>query len=445
MDAFSPFNNDTRSSRLYDDDGQPCSSLHANRSVNHEEEEMPKDLVDVDLDTDEMRNTSINVLTSADTEDDEASVSSLALIRQVVRSLRIIPPSVRDNWKMNDCSSSPKRSLSPSKFFSGEIRSFFSLDDTQDFLEEEAPPGDNGFRSNTKTPGQLAVEDLDLTFGDGNDASSIHSPKKAPSLPDTESTSSGSDETNSDADDTYKFIVPPELQEFHFRWWGHGFWWTIVGMLASIIGSILAVLSRQSTEFAVLAKPMQIAPIYEDVRALGMLQFVVCYNGTMSSTHEVGCQIFELTSENVDDHMFQLSRCFLTLSAFLGVFFTIFLATTCYWESINLKPIGVGFLLVYFMQAFSMLFFNSIVCHTFNCEMGIGCVQCVVASGLWILTCIAVAKMDTHKARLRRRRKRRAKRAIAKAERLATKNKASSEVSTEPLNESLDDAPLDVV
>eukprot|EP00977_Amphora_coffeiformis_P020883 scaffold8605_cov178-Amphora_coffeaeformis.AAC.2 len=437
MDAFSSFNNNKQPSRLTDENGFPCSPLHARQAVNHEEqEEAPDDLVDIDLEADGMLNTNLHVLSPVGTEEDEVSVSSLALIRQVVRSLRIIPPSARVN------SLSPRHPVPPSKLFSSEGECVFFSDSQNYFPEEEESPRHKLFSSTLKTPGQLIMEDIDLSFDDGQDPVSIHSPKKTPSLPDTESTSS---ETSSNAEDTQKFAVPPELQEFHFRWWGHGLWWTVVGIVSALIGSILAVLSRQSTEFAVLAKPMQIAPIYEDVNALGMLKFVVCYNETMSSIDQTGCQTFELTSENVDDRMFELSRCLLTLSAFLGVFFTIFLATACFWESINMKPVGVGFLLVYFMQAFSMLFFDTIVCQTFKCEMGIGCIQCVIASGFWILTCIAVAKMDTHKARLRRRRKRRAKRAIAKAERLATKTKESSEASTEPSNGSVDEELLNVV
>lgn len=445
MDAFPSPSNQNVLRRLYDDDGNPYSSVHDRDTVTMEEEEAPDRLVDIDLEADQMPTTNLHVLTSVD--DDEASLSSLALIRTVVRSLQIIPPSVRDNWNRRGSNSRPDRRVkvpsSPSSLFSSDGHAVSS--DSQKLKEKEtSSPGNKNLFPSTRQPGEIAMEGVDLTFDQDDDPVSVLPPRKSPSLPDTESTSS-SDNISSDSKGEHNaFVLPHELQELHFRWWGHGLWWTVVGIVSAFVGSVLAVLSRGSTTFAVLDKPMVVAPIYQEVNALGMLQFVVCYNESM--TTETGCNTFDLAADNVQDHMFELSRCLLTLSAFLGVFFTIFLATTCYWESINLKPVGLGFLLVYFMQAFSMLFFDTDVCHAYDCKMGIGCVQCIIASGFWIVTCLSVAKMDTHKARLRRRRKRRAKRATAKAERLVAKNKGpSSEVATETSNDSPPEGSLDAL
>ena len=74
-----------------------------------------------------------------------------------------------------------------------------------------------------------------------------------------------------------------------------------------------------------------------------------------------------------------------------------------------------------------MLFFDAQVCHTYTCQMGQGCLECIAASLCWIITCLATAKMDTQKARLRRRRRRRAKRAAAAAEAEATEAAATLE------------------
>ena len=151
---------------------------------------------------------------------------------------------------------------------------------------------------------------------------------------------------------------------------------------------------------------------------------VVCYNETTMSG--VGCQTFDLKADDIDDNVFEISRILLTVATFLGVFLTIFLVTSALWESINLKPVGLGFLLVYFAQAFSMLFFDTQVCHKYDCRMGSGCIMCIIASACWILTCLATAKMDTHKARLRRRRRRRFKRKAAKEAAAAAAAAASS-------------------
>ena len=106
---------------------------------------------------------------------------------------------------------------------------------------------------------------------------------------------------------------------------------------------------------------MDVAPIYQEVDTIGMFHMEVCFNETYSASHQKGCQIFPLTSRDIDDNMFDLSRIFLMLATLFGSFFTLFLITAVFWESINLKPIGLGLLAIYFLQSFSMLFFLFLV------------------------------------------------------------------------------------
>jgi hypothetical protein len=242
-----------------------------------------------------------------------------------------------------------------------------------------------------------------------------HDVCKPPSLPDTE-TSSGepSSDNQSDKDDSHhrkrnKNSSAPNVTDGHFRWWGHGPILTVLSIVCAICGSVLAILSRNSTEFVSLGKPMSLAPIYQDVNALGMINFDVCFNE--NSLPQSGCQKFKFHSDDVDDSAFEVARVLLTSSARLGTMLTMFLITSAFWESINLKAVGLGFLAVYFAQALSMLFFDSEICHEYDCSLGRGGILCIIASVFWILTCLAIARMDIQKKRLRRRRRRRAKRA----------------------------------
>ena len=374
-----------------------------------------------------------------DDDDDDGSISSLALIRKVVRSLAVMPPSIRQTWGRRDPLSPTSyrrpRSMSPRRTTRGDPSSFPSLfqfpgdaiEDRQTAFsstpassslaqDDTSPSGHSLPRDFFSSQRSLIFNGLDLSLNDdevGENGLDVYSSKhtKPPSLPDTESTSSDKTSTSDIPP------VPKHLQEFHFRWWGHGFVWTVVGIIAALLGSGLALLSRQSTQFTTLGEPMHVAPIYEDVHSLGLLQFEVCFNET--TTSQTGCQIFDLKSDDVDDVMFELSRILLTVAAFLGILLTICLVTATCWESINLKPVGLGFLLVYFAQAFTMLFFDSDVCHAYECRMGLGCIECLAASACWIMASLATAKMDTHKMRMRRRRRRRAKRHVEQAEKKA--------------------------
>lgn len=198
-----------------------------------------------------------------------------------------------------------------------------------------------------------------------------------------------------------------KYQKQHIRWFGHGVFWTVVALTSCFLGSIFSVLARRSTHFALLETPLYIAPIYEPLEYVGMLQLEPCHNVTL--TGKIGCTIMELTTDDVQDDMFELSRTFLSLGTAFGIFFSLFLASATFWESINLRPLCFGFLLTYFFQSFSMLFFDTKLCGVNHCRVGPGCIMSIIASLCWILACVSTAKMDTVKIRARRQRRRAAR------------------------------------
>ena len=245
----------------------------------------------------------------------------------------------------------------------------------------------------------------------------LSSTGKTPSIPDTETSSS---EPSTDGQSETVVVVSPQkapsypnVTDGHFRWCGHGRNWTALGIVASIFGSVLSIMSRESTRFVTLGDPIAIAPIYQDVTALGLVKFVICLSDTISSGGD--CQVLRLSSDDINDAVFELARVLLTIAAVLGTILTACLLSSVYWESINLKPVGIGFLVVYFCQAFSMLFFDAQICHRHDCRMGAGGIICILASVCWIFVCLATVKMDLQKTRFRRRRRRRKKRREARA------------------------------
>jgi hypothetical protein len=197
-------------------------------------------------------------------------------------------------------------------------------------------------------------------------------------------------------------------EEQHIRWWGHGKLWTTVAVLACLAGSALSIATRRSYAFVHLREPLYISPMYYPLYSVGMLQLHICYNTTLTGV--TGCQDLELTAEDVQDNMFDISRSFLSLATSMGVFFTIFLSSATFWESINLKPLGFGFLVTYFFQSFSMLFYDTKICSTNKCQMGPGTFMSILASLCWITACVAAAKMDYFKTQARRQRRREARR-----------------------------------
>lgn len=210
----------------------------------------------------------------------------------------------------------------------------------------------------------------------------------------------------------------------HMRWFGHGKLWTLIAIIVSWTGVALAICSRYSLEFVTLELPLYIDPIFDPVDSIGMIRIQVCYNETVAG--QTGCETIPLSAETIQDNRFDISRIFLAAGVLFGLFFTTLLTTAIFWDSINLRPIGFGFLFTYFFQSFSMLFFDSMLCNENKCRPGAGCLYCVVASFCWITACVASAKMEAVKTRNTRRRLRRAKRSAKKAARKKFKRENSS-------------------
>jgi hypothetical protein len=231
---------------------------------------------------------------------------------------------------------------------------------------------------------------------------------------------------------------PPPSRRQHCRWWGHGRLWTSVALGVAALGCGLAVVARQSTHFVSLEPWYYIAPIYEPVQTMGLIRMQLCFNESYSAndaaaldasswstiptsdnpaddpTHSddaTGCAIVRLSPDDVDDPMFNFARSLLTLGTALGLVLTILLVSSIVWESINLRPLGFGYLLAYFFQSFAMLCFDSNLCNLHQCRMGPGGNACILASICWIGACIAVAKMDSSKIKLRRARRKAARQA----------------------------------
>ena len=110
------------------------------------------------------------------------------------------------------------------------------------------------------------------------------------------------------------------------------------------------------------------------------------------------------------------------MGTYLGIVLTLVLSTSIVWETINLRPIAFGYLVAYFLQSFSMLFFDTDICRDYKCQMATGAYLLITASVCWISALIFVVRMDLFKLqsiRLRRREEREAKREARRQKRKA--------------------------
>lgn len=206
------------------------------------------------------------------------------------------------------------------------------------------------------------------------------------------------------------------------RWWGHGRTGTCLAVALAWVGSILSVLVRQSVDFVTLATPLHVSSSYLPVDRLGLIQLELCYNET--ATNATGCHLLVLGPTDVNDNMYEIARLFGSLSMLLGTFLTLFLSSSAFWESINLRPIGLGLLVTYFCQSFTMLFFDAQVCKENDCRVGAGSYLSIGAAICWVAACITTATMESFKLRATRERRRQARRRYRRALREARKQKA---------------------
>ena len=226
----------------------------------------------------------------------------------------------------------------------------------------------------------------------------------------------------------------------HLRQWGHSKFWTILALLFALVGCVCAVLARQSLNFVTLGRPLIITELYEPINHMGMIRVQICTNasavasiasltktenGSITSESRVEsseCTITRFTREEVNDRLFNLSRSLLTMGTYLGIVLTLVLSTSIVWETINLRPIAFGYLVAYFLQSFSMLFFDTDICRDYKCQMATGAYLLITASVCWISALIFVVRMDLFKLqsiRLRRREERKGKREARRQKRKA--------------------------
>jgi hypothetical protein len=209
----------------------------------------------------------------------------------------------------------------------------------------------------------------------------------------------------------------------HINPWGHGKLWTLLALLFAWTGCVCAVFTRQSTHFVNLRDPLVMTDNYEPIRELGMIRVQLCYNESIPD-NLTGCKIIRFTRNEVEDWKFNLSRSLFTLGSFLGMALSVVLSTSVFWESINLLPVAAGFLLSYLLQSFSMIFFDTDLCHEYKCQMAAGGYLSITTCICWIATLMAVAKMDLFKVQSIWARQRAVLRAERRAERLERKRMA---------------------
>jgi hypothetical protein len=257
----------------------------------------------------------------------------------------------------------------------------------------------------------------------------------------------------------------------HFRWFGHGVVWTLIAISFAWMGTAFAVRSRNTTSFVSLSYPLSIDPMYYPVEKIGLLRLRVCYNSTfvdfeqaaenadldrsdavdMDNLH--GCDVLELESETVDDDKIVFTRIFATFGAGGGTILSLITSASIGWDTINLRPLGFGFLVLYFFQSFCMFVYDSDLCREHKCRVDSGCICCILASVCWLVACLACARMDSFRLiriRTERKRERRAARAaMAKdqtspIETLARESSATTEHSSDDMaaSDSTDDQQL---
>jgi hypothetical protein len=184
-------------------------------------------------------------------------------------------------------------------------------------------------------------------------------------------------------------------EEKHIILFGHGKKWTLIAIVLSWIGFAFAFLSRSSTEYVTLDIPIYIDAVFDTVTEIGLINLRLCYNE--SFTDQSGCMIHELAADDVDDRMFQISRSLVFMAILFGGFLSTCLSASVWWTSIDLRPIGIGFLITYFFQSFSFLFFDTELCFEHKCHFGRGCYFSAVASVCWLASGIAASRMEATK------------------------------------------------
>jgi len=257
----------------------------------------------------------------------------------------------------------------------------------------------------------------------------------------TNETNSDADVENDDSDLDWK--LPPPPSHPHLQWFSHGLVWTCMAITFGWVGFGLSLAARQSTAFVLLKEPMYLDPRFEKIPAVGMIKIELCFNETHLDILEelnddpqlvsqpqkrtfdlplteleshdfnkandfvadvidnatIPCIIHRLTSDDVhDDAMYTTSVAAAFLAVVFGGFVTICLTFSAFWKTINLRPIGAGYLLAYFLQSFTFMIFDSNLCKdNMGCSMSRGGTLSAISSVCWIISCAACARMDRRK------------------------------------------------
>jgi len=166
------------------------------------------------------------------------------------------------------------------------------------------------------------------------------------------------------------------------RWFGHGKLETLIAVAFAWIAMGLSIAARQDLQFVQLKYSMDVAPLFQPINAIGLVNIALCFDET-TAHNQTGCLTVILQNDEIDDTMYEVAGLFGSSSVVFGAFFTILLSTSTFWETIDLRPIGFGLLITYFLQSFTMLFFDADFCRDYTCKVGSGCILSIFSSVCW--------------------------------------------------------------
>ena len=184
-------------------------------------------------------------------------------------------------------------------------------------------------------------------------------------------------------------------EETHFMWTAHGKFWTFAGIALAWTAFACAYQARNTTSFVTVESPIYVDANFEEAFEVGMIKFRLCLN--MTSTGRTECSIHDLDGSTVSDKMFQVARSMASLAMLLGGFLATWITSAMFWSTINLVPIGAGFLATYFCQSLTFLLFESELCSVHKCHIARGSTYSIIGCLCWILAAVSSARMDAVK------------------------------------------------
>jgi hypothetical protein len=186
-------------------------------------------------------------------------------------------------------------------------------------------------------------------------------------------------------------------EDTHVMWIPHGKFWTFAGIALAWTAFVCAYQARNTPRFVTVESPIYVDATFEEAYDVGMIKLQLCLN--MTSTGMAECSIHDLDTSTVSDRMFQIARSMAFLAIILGGFLATLITSAMFWSTINLVPIGVGFLAAYFFQSLTFLLFESELCSVHKCHVARGSIYSIIGCLCWILAAVASARMDAFKYR----------------------------------------------